>query len=273
MPNPYLSGRIPAELDKQVDEFLARTGETKTQMLIRAVSAYIGAEPPPLKAAGDRRMENVELVVSELQGAVKSLYEKLAVLTSRIENPKVEIEPITTYDNKPDNSDNNTNSHDPIEDIDKIDSTFSDTENTVDSSNNYVENEKANTSDNSFDNNDNIPETIQTIDVKPTSNNKKTFIEVDTAKAAKLTRLDPKKFTDLRGAFNRKLKKENQILPEKMILERPIKMTPPSGVRIEKIPYDIFYVGQSQEGRNLWNLVPENTPGEQIPLTFPNDNN
>jgi hypothetical protein len=272
MPNPYLSGRIPVELDKQVDDFLARTGETKTQMLIKAVSAYIGVEAPPLKVTSDWRMENVEQKVAELEGAVKSLYEKIAALTAKIENPKVQLEPIIAYENSSDNNDNNADNNDHIENIDKIDYNSSDTDNAVDSSDNYVENQKANTPDNNLDNNDNIPETIQTIDVKPTSNNKKTFIEVDTAKAAKLTRLDPKKFTDLRGAFNRKLKKDNQILPEKTILERPIKMTPPSGVRIEKIPYDIFYVGQSQEGRNLWNLVPENTPGEQIPLTFPTDN-
>ena len=269
MPNPYLSGRIPVELDKQVNEFLARTGETKTQMLIKAVSAYIGAEPPLLKATGDRRIENLELVVTELQGAVKSLYEKFAAITPKIESPKVELEPITTSDNS---IDNNTDNSNPIEDIDKTDQTFSDVENTINNGDNYIETDKINTVDDITDNSDNAPKVIQIVNVKPTSNNKKTFIEVDTTKAAKLTRLDPKKFTDLRGGFNRKLKKENQSLPEKTILERPIKMTPPSGVKIEEIPYDIFYVGQSQEGRNLWNLVPENTPGEQIPLTFPIDN-
>lgn len=272
MPNPYLSGRIPVELDEQVDEFLARTGETKTQMLIRAVSAYIGAEPPILKTTGDRRIENLELVVAELQGAVKSLYEKLAALTSKIENPKVEIELTTVYDNKADNNDNNTNSSDLIEDINKTDQTLSNAENTVNISDNYIENEKANIPDNNNDNSDNTPEAIHPADVTPTINDEKTFIHIDTAQVAKRTRLDPKKITDLRGAFNRKLKKENQSLPEKTILERPIKITPSSGVKIAKVPYDIFYVGQSEEGRNLWNLIPENTPGEQIPLAFPTDN-
>lgn len=272
MPNPYLSRRIPVELDKQINEFLARTGETKTQMLIRAVSAYIGAEPPPLKATGDQRIENLELVVAELQGAVQSLYEKFAALTSKTENPKVEVEPTIVYDSKADNNDSNTDNSDPIEDIGRTEQIFSDVENTIDNDDNYIKAEKVNTVEDIADDNNNTPKSIEIIDVKPTSNNEKTFIEIDTTKAAKLTKLDPKKFTDLRGAFNRKLKKENQNLPEKTILEHPIKMTPASGVKIGKVPYDIFYVGQSQEGRNLWNLVPENTPGEQIPLAFPTDN-
>jgi hypothetical protein len=265
MPNPYLSGRIPVELDKQVDEFLTRTGETKTQMLIKAVSAYIGAEPPPLKVTGDRRIDVLEQEVSELKGAVKSLYEKYATLAPRIENPRIDIEPIKIYDNITDNNDN-------INAIDKLDHTFRDIDNTVDNSDNHVEIEKTNNLDNITDNNDNNSGVACTTDITPTIEDEKNFINIETSEAARLTKLDPKKFTDLRGGFNKKLKKDNKTLPEKQILDAPIKMTPSSGVKIEKIPYDIFYVGQSKEGKNLWNLVPENTPGEQIPLTFPTDN-
>ena len=272
MPNPYLSGRIPVELDEQVDEFLARTGETKTQMLIRAVSAYIGAEPP-LKAIGDRRMENFEQKVAELEGANKSLYEKIAALTANIENLKVQFESIIAYKNSGDNNDSNIDNSDPIEDIDKVDCISSNIdENAIDSSDNYVENEKVNSPDNINDNDDNALKTIQTIDIKPTSNNEKTFIHIDTAEVARRTKLDAKKFTNLRYTFKQKFKKQNQPFPENEILERPIKMTPSSGIKIAKIPYDVFYVGQSKEGKHLWNLVPENTPGEQIPLVFPPDN-
>jgi len=265
MANPFLSGRIPAELNQQIDEFLARTGETKTEMLARAVAAYIGAEAPPLKATGDRRIENLELEIAELKGAVKSLYEKFAGFTSKIENPKVDIEPITIIDNTSNNNDN-------IREIDKIDHTFSDIDTTFDNTNNSVAIEKTNTADNNFDNSDNEPQVTYPTDVIPAIDDYKTFLEIETAEVARLTKLDPKKFTDLRGSLNRKLKKENQLLPENKRLDHPIKMTPSSGVKIEKIPYDVFYVGQSEEGKNLWNLVPENTPGEQIPLTFPTDN-
>jgi hypothetical protein len=272
MPNPFLSARISVELHQQIEEFLARTGETKTEMLAKAVAAYIGVQAPPLKVTGDRRIENVELEVAELKGALQSLYEMFATFTSKIENPKVELEPISTYDNIADNNDNKTNNSVPVEDIDKIDPTLSNIKNTVDSNDNYIEDEKANTPDNNFDNNDNIAETIQAIDIKPTSNNEKTFIHIDTTEVARRTKLEPKTINNLWTSFKRKLKRENQDFPQKKILDSPIKMTPSSEVKIEKVRYDVFYVGQSQEGRNLWNLVPENTPGEQISLTFPTDN-
>jgi hypothetical protein len=265
MPNVFLSGRIPAELNQQVDEFLARTGETKTEMLTKAVAAYIGAEPPPLKATGDRRIENLEQEVALLKGAVKSLYEKLATLTSKTETPKVENEPISTFDNTTDNTDN-------IEKIDKLDHTFSNIDNTVDNSDNHVEIEKANSADNVTDNSDNISGVTCPTEVTPAINDDKTFLKIETAEVARLTKLDAKKFTNLRYSFNQKFKKQNQPFPENEILDCPIKMTPSSGVKIAKTPYDVFYVGQSKEGKHLWNLVPENTPGEQIPLVFPADN-
>jgi len=271
MPNALLSGRIAPELNRKLEEWAASTGETKTAIVSKALAAYLGIEPP-LKATGDRRIENLELEVAELKGVVNSLYEKFATLTSKIESLEVELEAITAPDtNTDDSSDDNTDGSSLIEDIDKIDYTSSRIHSAVNSSDNYVENEKANTPDDDDDDKSNTPETIYPANVTPTIKDEKTFIEIDTTKAAKLTRLNPKKFTDLRGAFNRKLKKENQCLPEKTILERPIKMTPPSGVKIAKVPYDIFYVGQSQEGRNLWNLVPGNTPGEQISFTFCTD--
>jgi hypothetical protein len=265
MPNPYLSGRIPVELDKQVDEFLARTGETKTQMLIKAVSAYIGAEPAPLKVTGDRRIENLELGFAKLEGAVQSLYEKFATFTSQIENAKVELEPVTHCDNSADNTDNK-------EDIDKIDQTLIDIEKAIDINNNSVEIEKANAGDNN-DNIDNNPELSPAADITPTSDDEKTFLHIDTAKAARLTKLEAKRFTNLRYSFNQKFKKENKPFPENKILDNPIKMTPPLEVKIAKIPYDVFYAGQSKEGKNLWNLVPKTTSDQPVQLTLVTDNN
>lgn len=257
MPNVFLSGRIPAELHQQIEEFLARTGETKTEMLTRAVATYIGTEPPPLKATGDRRLENLEQEVAELKGAVKSLYEKFATFPPKTENPNVEIQPITICDNA-------TNNNNDTQNFDKIDATFSDIDKAALNNNN--------TCDNTTDNNDNKLEVSYSTEVTQIIDDEKTFLKVDTAEASKLTKLDSKKFTDLRGAFNRKLKKENNHLPERRILDNPIKMTPPSEVKIGKVPYDIFYVGQSKEGRNLWNLIPRKSRHQQIPIIFPDDN-
>jgi len=259
MANPFLSGRIPAELHQQINEFLARTGETKTEMLARAVAAYIGAEAPPLKATGDRRIENLEREVGELKGAVKSLYEKFATFTPKIKNSKVE------HDNSFDNNDN-------LKEIDEIDHTTSDIDNTINNNHNHVETEKADTADNIIDNNDNIPEVTSPTHVIPTIDDDKTFTNIDTAEVARLTKIDSKRITDLRGAFNRKLKKQNQILPEKQVLNSPIKITTQLELKIAKISYEIFYVGQSKAGKNLWNLVPKEDNNLELPLKFNTDN-
>jgi hypothetical protein len=256
MPNHFLSGRIDSKLFQQVEEYLARSGESKTEMLTKAVAAYIGAEIPSPKGTGDRRVDLLEQEVAELKGAVKSLYEKFTTLTPRIESPKGEIEPIVICDNSIDNNDN-------TEEID----------NTVNNSDNHVGIEEANSPDNTSDNGDNLPEVTCHTEPTSTIDDDKNFIKIDTTKAARITKLDAKRFTDLRGSFNRKLKKDHQSLPERQILDCPIKMTPSSGVTIEKIPYDIFYVGQSKDGRNLWNLIPKESLSQPIQLTFVTDNN
>lgn len=252
MPNHFLSGRIDSKLFQQVEEYLARSGESKTEMLTKAVAAYIGAEISSPKATGDRRVDLLEQEVAELKGAVKSLYEKFATLTPRIESPKGEIEPLTICDNNIDNND---------------------IANTINNSDNHLEIEGLSDSDNISDNNDNIPEVTCHTELTSTIDDNKNFINIDTTKAARLTKLDPKKFTDLRGGFNRKLKKDHKSLPERQILDCPIKMTPSSEVRIGKIPYDIFYAGQSKDGRNLWNLIPKESLSQPIQLTLVTDNN
>jgi hypothetical protein len=256
MPNHFLSGRIDSKLFQQVEEYLTRSGESKTEMLTKAVAAYIGAEIPCPKGTGDRRVDLLEQEVAELKGAVKSLYEKFAALTPKIESPKGEIEPLAICDNSIDNNDN-------IEEIN----------NTVNNNDNHVEVKEVNSHDNVNDNDDNAPEITHPIESISTIDDDKNFINIDTAKAARLTKLDPKKITDLRGAYNRKLKRDNETLPEKQILDDPIKMTPSSGIKINKIPYDIFYVGQSKEGKNLWDLIPKTTLDRPVQLSLVTDNN
>lgn len=41
MSNPFLSGRIPADLLDHIERYCLETGETKTSVLIKALSAYL----------------------------------------------------------------------------------------------------------------------------------------------------------------------------------------------------------------------------------------
>jgi predicted transcriptional regulator len=41
MANPFFSGRIPPDLYQRVEEFAAETNQSKTRILILALSAYL----------------------------------------------------------------------------------------------------------------------------------------------------------------------------------------------------------------------------------------
>lgn len=41
MANPFFSGRIPVELDKAVADHIQKTGETKTEILVKALASYL----------------------------------------------------------------------------------------------------------------------------------------------------------------------------------------------------------------------------------------
>ncbi|MEG4070975.1 hypothetical protein QUA42_27260 [Microcoleus sp. Pol11C2] len=258
MPNPFLSARIPAELDQKINEFLARTGESKTEMLAKAVAAYIGTEVPHLKATGDRRIENLEQEVANLKDAITSLFEKFATLSPKAEHLKIDTELINTTDNSVISSVNDTKEPDTINPI------FEDLNTIYNNKHNHLKIEQTNLPD-SIVNTDNT-DSISLDNLTPTIDDSKKFINIDTAEVARLTKLPYKTINNLRGYINRNLKKENKALPENKILDAPIKVTPQSGIKILKVPYDLFYAGQSNQGKNLWNLIPKGSFNKQLNL-------
>ena len=262
MGNPFLSGRISPELHKQVEEYLARSGESKTQMLSKAVAAYIDVEIPQLKTTGNQRIENLELEVANLKDAITSLSEKFATLSPKTEEPKTESELIGATDNNIDNTDNTDES-------DTVNAAFNNLNSTFDNTHNHIAIEPGSATDKASDNTNNLPDIMaptSLIDLTSTVDDNRNFIHVDTAEVAKLTKLPYKKINDSRGYINRNLKKENKALPANEILDTPIKITPQSGIKISKIAYDLFYAGQSKQGKNLWNLIPKGNSSKQLNL-------
>ena len=52
MPNPYFSGRIPPELFEHIEKFRETSGESKTELLIAALSTYTNYQSP------DKQIDN-----------------------------------------------------------------------------------------------------------------------------------------------------------------------------------------------------------------------
>ena len=72
MANPFFSGRIPQELYNRVDQHVKESGEGKTQILINALSQYLGVEISTPKSSN----VNTDLLLSELE----SLKERVSLL-------------------------------------------------------------------------------------------------------------------------------------------------------------------------------------------------
>ena len=72
MASPFFSGRIPQELYDRVDQHVKESGEGKTQILINALSQYLGIEISKTKSSN----VNTDLFLNELE----SLKERVGLL-------------------------------------------------------------------------------------------------------------------------------------------------------------------------------------------------
>ena len=73
MPNPFLGVRIPPELHEALMAKIENTGQSKSDIVIQALSAYLGI------ATQHQKLEDLETRLSKLE-------RKLEQLTHRIEN-------------------------------------------------------------------------------------------------------------------------------------------------------------------------------------------
>ena len=97
MASPFFSGRIPQELYDRVDQHVKESGEGKTQILINALSQYLGVEISTLKSSN----VNTDLLLSELE----SLKDRVSLLERS--QPK-QLSPDNINDNKLITDDNAT---------------------------------------------------------------------------------------------------------------------------------------------------------------------
>lgn len=122
MASPFFSGRIPQELYDRVDQHIKESGEGKTQILINALSQYLGFETPKQKSSG---------VNADFLSELESLKERVSLLERSQSQQAIEPIKITEIphkqmsllDHASDNSDNS------------IDNTI-----TVESTNNIIDN-------------------------------------------------------------------------------------------------------------------------------------
>lgn len=124
--NPFFSGRIPQQLHDAVERRCGQTGESKTQILIAALSQYLGLEIPATGKAfststdSPHPSENLEQRIATLENLLSEKFSELEQRLGELEpephrrklDPALsgqmsilDIQPDS--DDKTDNSDNN----------------------------------------------------------------------------------------------------------------------------------------------------------------------
>lgn len=90
MANPFFSGRIPHELFDAVEKYRQSTGESKTDVLVKALSTYIGtpikSQEPQADRTGDKDTEKLRNLEVRVEALEKLVTETKAVQAS----PQVE---------------------------------------------------------------------------------------------------------------------------------------------------------------------------------------
>lgn len=125
MASPFFSGRIPQELYDRIEQHINDSGESKTQILINALSQYLGFEISKPKSSN----VNTDLFFSELE----SLKERVSLLErsqsqQAIEPVKIVETPHRQMSLLDHASDNNDNSSDNTEELTQ---TIDNTDNTI----------------------------------------------------------------------------------------------------------------------------------------------
>ena len=115
MASPFFSGRIPQELYDRIDQHIKESGEGKTQILINALSQYLGIEISTPKSSNI----NTDLFLSELESLKErvSLLERSQQVAEPIKVAEIPHKQMSLLDQVSDNADNST---DNAEEITKI---------------------------------------------------------------------------------------------------------------------------------------------------------
>lgn len=70
MASPFFSGRIPQELFERIEQHVQSTGESKSQILVNALSQYLGLELP---ASNSSEVANIKTRLAVLESAIKEI--------------------------------------------------------------------------------------------------------------------------------------------------------------------------------------------------------
>ena len=81
MASPFFSGRIPQELNDRIDQHIKESGEGKTQILINALSRYLGVEISTPKSSTNLFLSELESLKERVNLLERSQPKQLSLLS------------------------------------------------------------------------------------------------------------------------------------------------------------------------------------------------
>lgn len=265
MPNPFFSARIPPDLSEKIKQHIAETGESKTEILIKALAAYVN-HPIETKAPVPSSGVSLELF--------STLEQRVIALEQLLQTPKEFVISV----------ENNHNQTQPEDYISSNSSSKSFIEITANKTDNFDVSSDlwldvlAPTTETKSDNGDSTQIGINiksnekilllappTLDgsnhVDNTDNNSQTqspqpkYELLTSPELRQLTGMVQFQVDNHKRKVNEKHKKLSQPLVEKKLLKSPEKITTKKPITVNDYPYDLFYLGQNRKGKDLWTLI------------------
>lgn len=240
--NPFFSGRIPTELYQQAEKHCQETGDSKTELLIKALSSYLNF---PVAIPG-KTFVALPVEVS------KEMFERLEERVKVLEN-SLKIDTIPVIRN--DNDDNTKEEKQEIicDNSVKTDDNKSDSLEIEPNRESVIKND--NITDNNYKN-----EKIETEkqEVQPSF---KSILNNEVSTRANIT---IRQVSRLAGRAIEKLKHQGKNVEPKNLLEEPIEVTQREGINVNGYPYKLFYLGENLKEKPLWDLIPDDNVNYQI---------
>lgn len=241
--NRFFSGRIPNELYEQAEKHCEETGDSKTEVLIKALSTYLSF---PIAIPGKNIIAPNPEVTKEM---FETLEERIRVLEDTLKALPANVI----------NSNNDDNKNRNTEEIEKINP-----DNSIETFNNNIDNIDVESVikdviiyDNNTDNKDlelkgdeyQVPEITPELPK---------FEEITTVEVVKKTKLTRSQIDYLMGKAIEKIRHKEGTIKIGKLLEEPFEVIHKDGIKVNGNHYRLFYAGENSKERPVWNLIPDN---------------
>lgn len=279
--NHFFSGRIPNELYEQAEKHCKETGNSKTEVLIKALSTYLNF---PITIPGKNIIVPNPEVTKEM---FETLEERIKILEDTLKALPVNVIKDNNNDNKNRNTEEieETNNDNVLEvydnevdntKVEDISQTVIENNNEIERNNNPLENidNKSNnldlklsknniiTNDNNIDNNYEDEET----GVKK-QENQPSFKSILNNEVSTRANIAIRQVSRLAGKAVEKLKQQGKNVEPKQLLQEPIEVTQREGINVNGYPYKLFYLGENLKEKSIWDLIPDDNSSYQPTIT------